>query len=124
VAAGAATVVPSVLLGGHSSTLVTPAYAVTRGSDGTVSVTIYDIAKAVCRAPAGDLEPQKVQEAVVRTEVNGQLLGTGCPADPPQPASSATRSMRWTRPAWSGASGVTVRVVAPASRKASSRSRT
>ena len=41
-----------------------------------------------------------------------------------QAASSATRSMRWTRPAWSGASGVTIRVVAPASRNAASRSAT
>ncbi len=46
VAACAATVVPSVLLGGSSSTLVTSAYAVTRKADGTVSVTIYDIATA------------------------------------------------------------------------------
>ena len=46
VAACAATVVPSVLLGGKSTTLVTSAYAVTRGADGTVSVTIYDIATA------------------------------------------------------------------------------
>ena len=46
VAACAATVVPSVLLGGRSTTLVTSAYAVTRGADGTVSVTIYDIATA------------------------------------------------------------------------------
>jgi hypothetical protein len=109
VAACAATVVPSVLFGGQSTTLATPAYAVTRGADGTVSVTIYDIAtaadgaglqralraegvpalvwvgefgkqsiaKAVCQAPASDFESQKVQEAVVRTELNGHLIGPG-----------------------------------------------
>jgi hypothetical protein len=109
VAACAATVVPSVLLGGHTSTLVTPAYAVTRGSDGTVSVTIYDIANGsdaanlqralraegvpallwaggiskppapepICRPRTSDVEPQKVQEAVVRTEFNGHLFGPG-----------------------------------------------
>ncbi|HEY2519469.1 MAG TPA: hypothetical protein VGJ19_05125 [Streptosporangiaceae bacterium] len=109
VAATAATVVPSVLFGGHSTTLATPAYAVTRGADGTVTVTIYDIAtaadaaglqralrhegvaalvwtgtigkqsiaRAICQAPARDLEPQEVQEAVVSTEFNGHLVPPG-----------------------------------------------
>jgi hypothetical protein len=109
VAACAATVVPSVLFGGHSTTLATPAYAVTRGADGTVSVTIYDIANGSdaanlqralradgvpalmwaggftkrpvvepeCRPRAGDIEPLKVQQAVVRTEFNGHLFPPG-----------------------------------------------
>ncbi len=109
VVACAATVVPSVLLGGSSSTLVTSAYAVTREGDGTVSVTIYDIANGsdaanlqralraagvpalmwaggftklpvvepMCRPRASDIEPLKVQEAVVRTEVNGHLFPPG-----------------------------------------------
>lgn len=108
-AACAATVVPSVLLGGHSSTLSTPAYAVTRNHDGTVSLRIYDIAVAadaaslqralrhegvpaivwiapfrkdsptnpICQAPRGNLEPEKVQYAVVKTIVNGQLVKPG-----------------------------------------------
>jgi hypothetical protein len=49
VAAAAAvvtTVVPSVLFGGASASLVTPAYAVTRNGDGTVGLKIYDIAGA------------------------------------------------------------------------------
>ena len=93
VAACAATVVPSVLLGGGGA----PAYAVTRDPDGTVKVTISDIVDAAdaaglqnalraegirarvwvgntdrapagnpdCQAPATNLEPQSVQLAVV-----------------------------------------------------------
>jgi hypothetical protein len=109
VAACAATVVPSVLFGGHSTTLATPAYAVTRQADGTVSVTIYDIANSadaaslqralraegvptlvwvgafskkapsnpICQAPASNLEPEKVQDAVVVTEFNGVRARAG-----------------------------------------------
>ena len=106
VAACAATVVPSVLFGGHSTTLATPAYAVTRGADGTVTVTIYDIATAAdaaslqralrhegvpalvwtgvptdqnsgCQAPASNLEPEKTQDAVVDTIFNGHRAGPG-----------------------------------------------
>jgi hypothetical protein len=103
VAACAATVVPSVLFGGHSGTLSTPAYAITRGAGGTITVSIYDIATAAngaalqrdlraegvpalvrvqqstnqttCQIPASDFVPIKVARAVVRTEVNGHLLG-------------------------------------------------
>jgi hypothetical protein len=86
VAACAATVVPSVLLGGSSSTLVTSAYAVTRGADGTVSVTIHDIATAADGArlqralraegvPAlvwvGDLEKQSVSKAICQAPPSG-----------------------------------------------------
>jgi hypothetical protein len=102
-AAVAATVVPSVLLGGSSPALVTSAYAITRNGDGTVTVTIYDIASAAdaaslqralrhegiparvwigvptdqnngCQAPARDLEPQQTQRAVVATYLNGALI--------------------------------------------------
>jgi hypothetical protein len=93
VAVCAATVVPSVLLGGSGA----PAYAVTRNPDGSVRVTIWDIAGAkdgadlqealraegiralvwagsadqvprtnpLCQAPASNLEPPMVQRAVV-----------------------------------------------------------
>lgn len=92
VAACAATVVPSVLLGGGM-----PAYAVTRNPDGTVRVTISDIVDAAdaaglqdalraegiaalvwvgstdqapaenpdCQAPASNLEPPAIQKAVI-----------------------------------------------------------
>jgi hypothetical protein len=109
VAACAATVVPSVLFGGHSSTLATQAYAVTRTADGTVTITIYDIASAadaaglqralrqegvpaivwigpfqndspgnpICQAPVGNLESQKIQDAVVSTDFDGKVAGPG-----------------------------------------------
>ena len=110
VVACAATVVPSVLLGGHSTTLTTSAYAITRGTDGTVTVSIYTIASAAdgaglqrdlravgvpalvrvqqstsrttCQIPDRDFEPLKIQEAVVRTEFYGKLLAPeGAAAD-------------------------------------------
>jgi hypothetical protein len=106
VAACAATVVPSVLLGGTSTTLVTSAYAVTRSHDGTVTVSIYDIADAAdaaslqralrhegvpalvwigvptdqnngCQPPASGLEPEKVGDAVIDTYFNGHQAGPG-----------------------------------------------
>jgi hypothetical protein len=104
VAACAATVVPSVLFGGRSETLVTSAYAVTRSHDGTVTVSIYDIADAAdaaslqralrhegvpalvwigvptdqnngCQPPASRFEPERVRYAVIDTYFNGHRVG-------------------------------------------------
>jgi hypothetical protein len=84
-AAVTATVVPSVLFGGESATLATPAYAVTRNHDGTVGLKIYDI--------AGAIDAASLQRALRREGVPAIVWFGGFGKDRPgDPVCQAPRS--------------------------------